>query len=76
MADVLVVAIFMAYIGFNGIINNQLDELKEFTTDVTMLTTNGTTLMPGLYIFMTYTILAMFLSGFIKNRPYDCNNKT
>lgn len=75
MADVLVVAIFMAYIGFNGIINSQLGKLKETTTDVTMLTTNGTSLQPGFYIFMTYTILAMFLSSFLKSRPYDCTPK-
>ncbi len=75
MADVMVVAIFMAYIGFNGIINSQLDKIKESSTDVALLTTNGTTLMPGFYIFMAYTILAMFLSGFLKKRPYDCNSK-
>ena len=75
MADVMVVAIFMAYIGFNGIINSQLDNIKESSPDLAMLTTNGTTLMPGFYIFMTYTILAMFLSGFLKKRPYDCNSK-
>ena len=28
MADVMVVAIFMAYIGFNGIVDSQFDELR------------------------------------------------
>lgn len=76
MADVLVVAMFMAYIGFNGIINSQLGNIQESSTDVSMLTTNGTSLQPGFYIFLTYAILAMFLSGFLKTRPYDGNSKT
>lgn len=74
MADVLVVAIFMAFIGFSGIINSQLSDLGEAAQGVEVLTTNGTNLQPGFYIFMTYTILAMFLSGFLKARPYNCEN--
>lgn len=74
MADVLVVAIFMAYIGFNGIINSQLDDLKAEAQGLEILTTNGTNLQPGFYVFLTYTILAMFLSGFLKTRPYHCEN--
>lgn len=72
MADVLVVAIFMAYIGFNGIINSQLDNLKEAGENLDVLTTNGTNLQPGFYLFFTYTILAMFLASFITKRPYEC----
>lgn len=73
MADVLVVAIFMAYIGFNGIINSQLDNIKEAGEgSLNILTTNGTSLQPGYYVFLTYTILAMFLSNFLKNRPWEC----
>lgn len=70
MADVLVVAIFMAYIGFNGIINSQLGDLATASKDLEVMTTNGTNLQPGYYIFLTYTILAMFLSGYLKSRPY------
>ena len=51
MADVLVVAIFMAYIGFNGIISNQLGKLSTQSEDVMVLATNGTSLQPGFYIF-------------------------
>lgn len=73
MADVMVVAMFMAYIGFNGIINTQLkDMVQESGETVDLLTTNGTNLQPGFYVFLSYTILAMFLAGFLKNRPYEC----
>jgi hypothetical protein len=72
MADVLVVAIFMAYIGFNGIINSQLGNMAEGATNLELITTNGTSLQPGYYLFLSYTILAMFLSLFLKHRPYEC----
>jgi hypothetical protein len=68
MADVMVVAIFMAYIGFNGIIASQLGHLSSESQDVVILTTNGTSLQPGYYLFLTYTLLALFLSGFLTRR--------
>ena len=65
MADVMVIAIFMAYIGFNGIIGNQLDRLNSTGQNVSILTTNGTSLQPGFYLFLTYTLLALFFSGLL-----------
>lgn len=65
MADVLVVAIFMAYIGFNGIINSQIGNLNSGEQNLVLLTTNGTSLQPGFYIFLTYALLALGLSGFL-----------
>ncbi len=75
MADVLVIAIFMAYIGFNGIITNQLDQLNSASPELVILTTNGTSLQPGYYIFLTYTLLALFLSGFLTREPQDSRFK-
>jgi hypothetical protein len=69
MADVMVVAIFMAYIGFNGIITSQLDQLSSASQELVILTTNGTSLQPGFYLFLTYTLLALFLSGFLTRKP-------
>jgi hypothetical protein len=76
MADVMVVAMFMAYIGFNGIITNQFGQLNQAGPDMVILTTNGTTLQPGYYLFLTYTVLALFLSGFLtrKPKPYERQN--
>jgi hypothetical protein len=65
MADVMVVAIFMAYIGFNGIIDNQFVTLSSSTSALDLLTTNGTSLQPGYYLFLTYTLLALFLTEFL-----------
>ena len=69
MADVMVVAIFMAYIGFNGIIASQFGQLSSPSRELVILTTNGTSLQPGYYLFLTYTLLALFLSGFLTRKP-------
>jgi hypothetical protein len=68
MADVMVVAIFMAYIGFNGIIADQLGRLNSASEEMALLTTNGTSLQPGYYLFLTYTLLALFLSELLTRK--------
>ena len=65
MADVMVVAIFMAYLGFNGIITSQLGQLSSEGQELVILTTIGTSLQPGYFLFLTYTLLALFFSGFL-----------
>jgi hypothetical protein len=69
MADVMVVAIFMAYIGFNGIITSQFGQLNTASQELVILTTNGTSLQPGYFLFLTYTLLALMFSGFLSRRP-------
>ena len=69
MADVMVVAIFMAYIGFNGIITSQFGHLRSTSQELVILTTNATVLQPGYYLFLTYTLLALILSGFLTRKP-------
>jgi hypothetical protein len=69
MADVMVVAIFMAYIGFNGIITSQFGQLSKASQELVIVTTNGTSLQPGYYLFVTYTLLALLLSGFLSRKP-------
>ena len=70
MADVMVVAMFMTYIGFSGIITNQLGQLSSSAPELEILTTNGTSLQSGYYLFLTYTLLALFLSGFLTRKPH------
>ena len=71
MADVMVIAIFMAYIGFNGIITSQLGKLSSASQELVILTTNGTSLQPGFYLFMAFALLALFLSGFLTRKPLE-----
>ncbi len=63
MADVMVLAIFMAYIGFNGVITSQFSQLSAASQGLELMTTNGTSLQPGYYLFVTYILLAMIFSG-------------
>jgi hypothetical protein len=69
MADVMVVAIFMAYIGFNGIITSQLGHLNSSDQELVILTTNGTSLQPGYYLFLSYVLLALLLTSLLKRSP-------
>lgn len=68
MADVMVVAIFMAYVAFQGILDNQLAGLNQDTATMTAITTNNTTLQPGFYIFVTYVLFSILLSSTIKRK--------
>lgn len=68
MADVLVVAIFMAFVGFNGIIGSQLDHLSESAKPVEIFTTNGTQLLEGFYLFLLFCISSLILSEIITRK--------
>lgn len=68
MTDVMIIAIFMAYIGFNGVISSQFGKMHSGQEEIVLLTTNGTSLQPGFYLFLSYTILAMFLSNFLTRK--------
>lgn len=62
MADVMVVAIFMAYIGFSGIITEQLKEMENIVTRVEMLTTNASSLQIGFFLFTAFVLLSLLVS--------------
>jgi len=66
MADVMVVAIFMAYVGFDGIIGSQLDQLREASKPVEIFTTNGTRLLGGFYLFLCFCLSSLGLSELIQ----------
>lgn len=68
MADVMVVAIFMSYIGFNGVINSQLTQLAAFSGTVELFTTNDSELQTGFYFFTAYCVVGLLLSAVIARR--------
>jgi hypothetical protein len=59
MADVMVVAIFMAYIGFAGIIAEQLKQLESLAQNVDILTTNKSALQAGFFSFTAFSVLSL-----------------
>ena len=66
MADVFVVAIFMAYIGFNGFMESQLSTFAEVGVgSVDILTSNGTSLQLGFFMFLAFCIAGLVTSTLI-----------
>jgi hypothetical protein len=68
MADVFVVSIVMAYIGFDGIIASQLSTFRRAAeAGVNVITTNGTSLQIGFFMFLAFCLASMFTSALIEN---------
>ncbi len=65
MADVMVVAIFMAFIGFNGVVDSQLATLEEYATSIHVLTTNNSALQVGFYLFTAYCLIGLISSALL-----------
>jgi hypothetical protein len=68
MADVLAIAIFMAYVGFSGLVGSQLGTLSRTSAAVEVLTTNGTALAPGFFLFLAFVLARLVLSPAVENR--------
>lgn len=66
MADVFIVAIFMAYIGFNSIVNEQMQGLQSQFNNASLLATNNSTLLPGFFLFTCFVLLGLIISGKVK----------
>ncbi len=62
MADVMVVAIFMAYIGFTGIISEQLTDLENIALNVDIMTTNASNLQIGFFLFTSFAVMSLLVS--------------
>jgi len=68
MADVMVVAIFMAFIGFKGILDSEVVHLnKEMNNQyVASIATNKTSLEPGFILFLSFVLFGLILSVILK----------
>lgn len=62
MADVFVVAMFMAYIGFYGLVTSQLGEIGRNQTGFAVETLNYSKLSPGALFFTSYCVLSIITS--------------
>jgi hypothetical protein len=68
MSNVMVVAILMTYIGFNGIVDSTLSSLNVDDGSITSITTNNTTVQPGYIIFILFTGIVFAISSILHNR--------
>ncbi len=66
MADVIVIAVLMTYIGLNGLLESQLAGLNVSSKDLTIITTNNTALQPGYIIFISFVLFGLTLSTILK----------
>lgn len=74
MADVIVIAILMTYIGLNGLLDSTLASLHIQTAPLTLITTNNTALQPGYIIFISFVLYGLILSTILKFiTPYDAH---
>ncbi len=69
MADVFVVAIFMSFLGFKGIISSQLEHLENADEAMEIITANYSTFGVGFLFFIGFTVGGIVISSFLpKNK--------
>jgi len=66
MADVMVVSIFMAYLGLDGVMESELKKLEEPSNAINMITSNGTHLEVGFFLFLGFVLSSFVLSILIE----------
>jgi hypothetical protein len=66
MADVMVIAIFMAYVGFQSILDNQLEDITTHSETINVVTTNRTNLQTGFLVFVAFTLFTLILADILK----------
>ena len=71
MADVMVVALFMAYIGFHRMIHTQMQEIGADNPHVNVLGTDGTQLLIGFFLFLGFCIASLIVSSVIEAQDQD-----
>jgi len=67
MADVMVVSIFMAYLGLDGVVNNELKLLEARSDPINIITTNGTHLEVGFFLFLGFVLTSFVLSLLVES---------
>jgi len=68
MADVFVIAMFMSYIGFYGLVTSQLGSIGTNQTGYAVETLNYTKLGPGALFFTAYVIISIITSLLINRK--------
>ena len=74
MADVIVIAILMTYIGLNGMLEGRLRTMNIPSEGLSIITTDNTALQPGYIIFICFVLYGLILSTILKSiTPYDAH---
>jgi hypothetical protein len=63
MADVMVLAIFMSFVAFNGVIGSAWDGLRDMPNiQQVLIPTNASKTLPGFYLFVGFCVSSILLS--------------
>jgi hypothetical protein len=63
MADVMVLAIFMSFVAFNGVIGSAWDGLRDMpNVQQVQIPTDASRILPGYYLFIGFCMSSIFLS--------------
>lgn len=68
MADVFVVSIFMGYLGLDGVVSNELKRLKGKSDPANIITTNGTHLEVGFFLFLGFVLTSFVLAYLVHKK--------
>jgi hypothetical protein len=68
MADVFVVSIFMAYLGLDGVVSNELKHLEAKSTPMNVITTNATHLEVGFFLFLGFVLTSFVLALMVESK--------
>ena len=68
MADVMVLAIFMSFVAFNGVIGSAFDGLRDMpNVQQVQIPTNASRILPGYYLFIGFCLSSIILSKKLEN---------
>jgi hypothetical protein len=63
MADVMVLAIFMSFVAFNGVIESGVGGMRSApAVQQLVIPTNSSTILPGFYLFIGFCLASIYLS--------------
>ena len=63
MADVMVLAIFMSFVAFNGVIESGMGSIRAApAVQQLVIPTKSSTILPGYYLFIGFCLASIFLS--------------
>ena len=74
MADVIVIAILMTYVGLTPPLGEQLQKMNIPSGTLSFISTNNTAPQPGYIIFICFVLYGLILSTILKSiTPYDAH---
>lgn len=69
MADVMVIALFLTFMGFRSLISNQLAHLAQVSSDLQVVPNEGgTSLQAGFFLFLSFCLASLVFSTLLEKK--------